>query len=71
MEAVKPREEMTRHGRDPARLEVSLFFLDDAQQTRATLTRARDCGAARAILRLPVADEAGVLRALDAYARCL
>ncbi|MGE3773777.1 MAG: LLM class F420-dependent oxidoreductase [Gammaproteobacteria bacterium] len=65
------REEMTRYGRDPARLEVSLFFLEDEHQTPTTLARARDCGAARAILRLPVADEAGVLRALDAYARHL
>jgi len=64
-------EEMTRYGRDPARLEVSLFFLNDEHQTPATLARARDCGAARAILRLPVADEAGVLRALDTYARSL
>ena len=33
-----------------------------------TLARARDTGAARAILRLPVGDETTVLAALDAYA---
>lgn len=62
------REEMVRHDRDPARLEVSLFFLDDALQPAAVLERARASGATRAIVRLPPADEATVLRTLDAYA---
>lgn len=55
-------------GRNPDALEVSLFFLADEEQNAATLARARDTGAGRAILRLPVADDAGVLRALDRYA---
>ncbi|MEQ8659531.1 MAG: LLM class flavin-dependent oxidoreductase, partial [Gammaproteobacteria bacterium] len=56
-------------GRDPAALEVSLFFLADAQQSAQTLARARDTGCARVILRLPVSDESAVLHALDTYAR--
>ncbi|MGE0483224.1 MAG: LLM class F420-dependent oxidoreductase [Gammaproteobacteria bacterium] len=59
---------MRAHGRDPDALEVSLFFLADEAQSAETLARARDTGAARAILRLPLGDEATVLRALDGYA---
>lgn len=61
------RERMRRLGRDPDRLEVSLFFLTDETQAEDTLARARDIGAARVILRLPVAGEDAVLRALDIY----
>ncbi|MEQ8231496.1 MAG: TIGR03619 family F420-dependent LLM class oxidoreductase [Gammaproteobacteria bacterium] len=62
---------MRERGRDPAGLEVSLFFLADEVQSADTLARARDTGCARAILRLPLADEVGVLRALDGYARLI
>ena len=56
-------------GRDPDALEVSLFFLEDKLQNADALKQARDTGAARSIMRLPVADEPTVLRALDHYAR--
>lgn len=56
-------------GRDPDKLEVSLFFLADEMQSDDTLAKARDTGAARAIMRLPVGDDSVVLKALDAYAR--
>lgn len=56
-------------GRDPGQLEVSLFFLADEIQSAATLGKARDTGAARAIMRLPVGDENAVLKVLDQYAR--
>ncbi len=56
-------------GRDPDALEVSLFFLEDKLQNADALKQARDTGAARSIMRLPVADETTVLRALDHYAR--
>jgi hypothetical protein len=55
-------------GRDPGALEVSLFFLEDKLQSLEALRQARDTGAARSIMRLPVADEATVLHALDHYA---
>ncbi len=58
-------------GRDPAGLDVSLFFLHDEVQSDGTLSRARDTGANRMILRLPVAEEDAVLRVLDDYARRL
>jgi len=56
-------------GRDPDALEVSLFFLEDKLQNAEALKQARDTGVARSIMRLPVADEPTVLRALDHYAR--
>jgi probable F420-dependent oxidoreductase len=56
-------------GREPDALEVSLFFLEDKLQNPDVLKQARDTGAARSIMRLPVADELTVLRALDHYAR--
>jgi probable F420-dependent oxidoreductase len=59
---------MEAFGRDPDRLEVSLFFLADEVQSDETLSKARDTGAARAILRLPVAKESVVLKILDDYA---
>ncbi len=61
--------QMRAVGRDPARLEVSLFFLNDALQDAATLEQGRAMGAARAILRLPVAPASAVLKTLDHYAR--
>ena len=63
--------QMSALGRDPNSLEVSLFFLADEIQAAATLAKARDSGATRAILRLPVGEDAIVLKALDAYARYL
>ncbi len=63
--------QMAALGRDPAKLEVSLFFLADEIQSPDTLARARETGAARAILRLPVGDERTVLNALDSYAKSL
>ena len=56
-------------GRDPAKLAISLFFLEDKEQSEDTLRAARDLGVERAILRLPVADEAEVLARLKRYAR--
>ena len=61
--------QMRALGRDPDQLEVSLFFLNDEPQTAATLAKARDTGAKRAIMRLPIGDETVVLKALDEYAR--
>lgn len=61
--------QMRALGRDPQRLEVSLFFLADEVQTAATVERARATGATRAILRLPVGSDAATLQALDRYAR--
>jgi probable F420-dependent oxidoreductase len=61
--------QMRSLGRDPAKLEVSLFFLADEIQSGATLAKARDSGATRAIMRLPVGDEKVVLKALDEYAQ--
>ncbi|MGE3389359.1 MAG: TIGR03619 family F420-dependent LLM class oxidoreductase [Gammaproteobacteria bacterium] len=58
-------------GRDPARLEVSLFFLAEENPDADLLARARDLGVARTILKLPVTDDSTVLRVLDRYARLL
>ena len=58
-------------GRDPKALEVSLFFLADELQSADTVKQGLELGAARTILRLPVADEATVLKTLDDYARSL
>lgn len=63
--------QMRELGRDPNALEVSLFFLADEVQSVDALSRARESGASRTILRLPVTDEAGVLKTLDDYARHL
>lgn len=63
--------QMRELGRDPTKLEVSLFFLADEVQSAATLARARDTGATRAILRLPVCGDAATLNMLDEYARHL
>jgi probable F420-dependent oxidoreductase len=62
------RARMRALGRDDRALSVSLFFLEDKEQSADTLARARELGALRAILRLPVADERTVLRMLDRYA---
>jgi probable F420-dependent oxidoreductase len=62
------RVRMRALGRDDRPLSVSLFFLEDKEQSAETLARARELGALRAILRLPVADERTVLRMLDRYA---
>ncbi|MGR8919817.1 MAG: LLM class F420-dependent oxidoreductase, partial [Gammaproteobacteria bacterium] len=69
LDAVRAR--MSELGRDPENLEVSLFFLADEVQAAAAVAAARDTGATRAILRLPVAADAEVLTALDHYARYL
>ena len=66
IEDVKRR--MVVHGRDPQALEVSLFFLANRIQTRQTIDEAREIGADRAILRLPVVDEVSILKVLDDYA---
>ncbi|MGR9092221.1 MAG: hypothetical protein ACU85U_16750 [Gammaproteobacteria bacterium] len=58
-------------GRDPAALEISLFFLDDEIRSQTAIDEAGDLGAHRAILRLPVADEAAVLKTLDHDAQFL
>lgn len=63
--------QMRTLGRDPAKLDVSLFFLADEVQSDESLQKARDSGANRAILRLPVAEERIVLKVLDDYARRL
>ncbi len=62
---------MVELGRDPASLDVSLFFLAEETQTADAIAKARDSGASRIILRLPVAGEAAVLRALDDHAHYL
>lgn len=65
------RSRMRALGRDPSKLDVSLFFLEDKEQDRAALARAAETGATRSILRLPTADEATVIRRLDRYALLL
>jgi alkanesulfonate monooxygenase SsuD/methylene tetrahydromethanopterin reductase-like flavin-dependent oxidoreductase (luciferase family) len=65
------KRRMSEIGRDPNSLDISLFFLDDKEQDRATLMRAVETGAGRAILRLSTADESTVLRQLDRYAALL
>jgi probable F420-dependent oxidoreductase len=62
------RARMRALGRDDSKLSVSLFFLEDKEQSEDTLRAARDLGVERAILRLPVADESLVLARLDRYA---
>lgn len=61
------RARMRALGRNGDSLAVSLFFLEDKEQSVDTLKRAADLGVERAILRLPVADEARVLARLDRY----
>lgn len=62
---------MRELGRDPDKLDVSLFFLNDEIQPANAIANAKDSGANRIILRLPVADEASVLKVLDGYAAYL
>lgn len=62
---------MTALGRDPATLDVSLFFLADEIQSANAISKARELGAQRAILRLPVGDESVVLKTMDLYAKFL
>jgi probable F420-dependent oxidoreductase len=62
------RARMRALGRDDAKLAVSVLFLAEREQSEATLAATRELGAERAILRLPVSDEATVLRTLDRYA---
>jgi len=62
------RERMKRAGREDGKLAVSVLFLAEREQEASTLAAARDLGVERAILRLPAADDATVLRALDRYA---
>ena len=58
-------------GRDPDKLDVSLFFLSDEMQSTDAIKKARDSGSTRAIMRLPIGDDSVVLRALDEYARSI
>ena len=69
IEDVKRR--MEAHGRDPQSLEVSLFFLEDKIQSRETIDQAREIGADRTILRLPVVEEPTLLKVLDDYSDIL
>jgi probable F420-dependent oxidoreductase len=62
------RARMRAAGRDDAKLAISLLFLAEREQSADTLARARELGATRAILRLPVSGEDDVLRTLDRYA---
>lgn len=62
------RARMRAHGRDASKLSVSLFFLEDKEQPEEALRAASDLGVARAILRLPAAEDARVLASLDRYA---
>ena len=63
--------QMVALGRDPTELDVSLFFLNDETQPASAIASAKDSGANRIILRLPVADDSVVLKALDGYAAYL
>lgn len=63
------KKRMQTYGRDPERLEVSLFFLADELQARAVVHQAESAGASRCIFRLPVKPDVEVLKALDHYAR--
>lgn len=63
--------QMRELGRDPDTLDVSLFFLNDEIQPANAIANAKDSGANRIILRLPVAEEASVLKVLDGYASYL
>jgi probable F420-dependent oxidoreductase len=58
-------------GRDPEKLDVSLFFLADEMQSTDAIKKARDTGSTRAIMRLPIGDDSVVLKALDEYARSI
>lgn len=62
------QKRMTALGRDPNKLDVSLFFLNDEIQPAEAIANAKDSSANRIILRLPVAEESAVLRVLDEYA---
>jgi probable F420-dependent oxidoreductase len=62
------RARMRALGRDDAKLAISLFFLEDKEQSADTLRAARELGVERAILRLPVGSESEVLGRLDRYA---
>lgn len=62
------RMRMRDLGRDDSALDVSLFFLDDKPLAESELAAAMETNAGRIILRLPVAPESVVLRALDAFA---
>ncbi len=62
------RARMRALGRDDSKLAVSLFFLEDKEQSEDTLRAARDLGVERVILRLPVAEDSLVLARLDRYA---
>ncbi len=63
--------QMRELGRDPDKLDVSLFFLNDEIQPANAIANAKDSGANRIILRLPVGDESSVLKVLDGYASYL
>jgi probable F420-dependent oxidoreductase len=65
------KNRMRALGRDPAKLEISLFFLDAKDQHRDALLKAVDTGAGRAILRLATEDPTTVLKQLDRYAALL
>lgn len=69
VEDVKRR--MQVHGRNPASLEVSLFFLQNKMQSRETIDHAKAIGADRVILRLPATEGPRVLKVLDDYANAL
>ncbi|MGE0859171.1 MAG: LLM class F420-dependent oxidoreductase [Gammaproteobacteria bacterium] len=60
--------QMRALGRDPAKLEVSLFFLGEAPSDEL-FVRVLETGVKRIILKLPVMDESTVLKTLDHYAR--
>jgi probable F420-dependent oxidoreductase len=62
------RARMRKHGRDDTKLAVSLLFLEEKDQTEDALRAARDLGAERAILRLPVEADGRVLAFLDRQA---
>ena len=63
------RMRMRDLGRDDTKLDVSLFFLEDRPLAQSEFAATTETGAGRIILRLPVAKEPLVLRALDEFAR--
>ena len=63
------RMRMRDLGRDDTKLDVSLFFLEDRPLAQSEFAAATEAGVGRIILRLPVAEEPLVLRALDEFAR--
>jgi probable F420-dependent oxidoreductase len=65
------RARMRKHGRDDSKLAVSMLFLEEKDQTDDNLRAARDLGVERAILRLPVQEDAVVLRHLDRHASAI